>query len=334
MLKSPQHDQPRVRRQLGAASRPAAARASSLYSYLSEPTVWPLGTYRLTTRTPPTLAASTRRCGSSSRACRAPRRASARARQQRHAVVGLLPGGHALVAGCRQLGGREGVVGQLGFLQRDHVRRRRAPSQSSSCGRRTRSELTFQVAIRTGHRAARQASPASDAVQLSSGCDVRLAAAELDEGLERIAAAAAREDAVEEALRRGAVEDAALLEGREGVGRQHLGPLVAVVAGRVAAGEDVAEAVREAVPLRHRHHRHLGAHLGEDLVARAPPRAGSYSACRRKSNSANSTWRSVCSPAWKLRVAMQRAPAASAGSGAPVAAVRGRCAPAPPGSQA
>ena len=44
-----------------------------------------------------------------------------------------------------------------------------------------------------------------------------------------------------------AVEHAGLLERRERVGREHLGPLVAVVAGRVAAAEDVAEPVREAV---------------------------------------------------------------------------------------
>ena len=33
-----------------------------------------------------------------------------------------------------------------------------------------------------------------------------------------------------------------------------------------------------------------------------PPRSGEYSACKRKSNSANSSWRIICSPAWKLRV--------------------------------
>ena len=38
-----------------------------------------------------------------------------------------------------------------------------------------------------------------------------------------------------------------LLERIEGVGGQHLGPLVAVVAGRVAAREDVGEGAQEAV---------------------------------------------------------------------------------------
>ena len=72
----------------------------------------------------------------------------------------------------------------------------------------------------------------------------RLAAAEGAEHLQRMAAAAERQHRVAEAAagrgdRRGVVEPG-LLEGREGVGGQHLGPLVAVVAGRVAAREDVA----------------------------------------------------------------------------------------------
>ena len=94
---------------------------------------------------------------------------------------------------------------------------------------------------------------------------VRPAAAELDEGLERVAAAAAAQDRVEEALRRGVVEHPAFLEGRESVRRQHLRPLVTVVTGSVAAGEDVSEAVREAVPLGHRHDGDFGAHLAQDL---------------------------------------------------------------------
>src|SRR6185437_9878901 len=95
------------------------------------------------------------------------------------------------------------------------------------------------------------------AVLHQQGADLRAAAAELDESFQGIPAAAPREDGIEEALRGGVVEDAPLLEGGEGVGGQDLGPLVAVVPGGVAAGEDVPEAVGEAVPLRCGHHRHL-----------------------------------------------------------------------------
>src|SRR5262245_28549300 len=69
--------------------------------------------------------------------------------------------------------------------------------------------------------------------------DLRLASAEFDERLHRIAAAAALEDRLLEPVRGSGVEDAVLLKRAERVGRQHLGPLVAVVTGRVAAREDV-----------------------------------------------------------------------------------------------
>ena len=98
--------------------------------------------------------------------------------------------------------------------------------------------------------------------------DLGLAAAEGLEGFQRRAAAAHCQDLAPEALASLGVEQAALaraglLEGGEGVGRQHLGPLVAVVARRVAAGEDVREAVREAVPGGRDHHRDFLAHLVE-----------------------------------------------------------------------
>src|SRR3954465_4199386 len=41
--------------------------------------------------------------------------------------------------------------------------------------------------------------------------------------------------------------EARFAEGRERVGAQHLGPLVAVIASRVASGEDVREAAEEAI---------------------------------------------------------------------------------------
>src|SRR5262245_17562235 len=87
------------------------------------------------------------------------------------------------------------------------------------------------------------------------GVAFRSPTAEGLEGLQRGARAADRQHFACEAFAGLAVEHAAellagFLEGGEGVGGQHLGPLVAVVAGRVAAREDVAEAVREAVPGR------------------------------------------------------------------------------------
>ena len=51
------------------------------------------------------------------------------------------------------------------------------------------------------------------------------------------------------------------LEGGVGVGTEHLGPFVAVVARGIAAGEDVAEAVRNARERGHGQHGHFGAHL-------------------------------------------------------------------------
>src|ERR1700722_11686827 len=106
----------------------------------------------------------------------------------------------------------------------------------------------------------------SDTVLLEQRRDLRLAAAKLDERLERIAAAATRQDAVEKAPRGGAIKRPALDERRKRVRRQYLGPFIAVVAGGVATGKDVAEAVRVAIPLRHRHHRHFVPHLIQDLV--------------------------------------------------------------------
>jgi len=103
-------------------------------------------------------------------------------------------------------------------------------------------------------------------VQLKERPDIRLAAAELDEGRERIAASAARENAVEKALRRLPIEGTGFPEGREGIGGQDLGPLVAVVAGGIAASKDVREAVRVAVPLGHARDRDRRTHLGQQGV--------------------------------------------------------------------
>ena len=63
----------------------------------------------------------------------------------------------------------------------------------------------------------------------------------------------------------GAVEHAFFLELGEGIGAQHFGPLVAVVTGRVTAGEDVREAIGEAVVGRWTQHRDFLADAFEHL---------------------------------------------------------------------
>ena len=70
----------------------------------------------------------------------------AAAREDRDAVIGLLPEHARLVARRLELGVRELVVLELELLQADDVGRDRA-SQSRRCGSRTFSELTFHVAI-------------------------------------------------------------------------------------------------------------------------------------------------------------------------------------------
>src|SRR3954471_9090662 len=79
----------------------------------------------------------------------------------------------------------------------------------------------------------------------------RLAAAKRAERFGRWTAAAHRKDFLPETLAGLRIEHAArhagLLERAVGVGGKHLRPLVAVIAGRIAAAEDVRERVREAV---------------------------------------------------------------------------------------
>ncbi len=80
-----------------------------------------------------------------------------------------------------------------------------------------------------------------DAIALEEGVDGGLLTAEaLIEG-HGVLGAALGEDAVAEAAGRGTVEDAVVLEYAEGVGLEHFGPLIAVVAGRIAARHDVGE---------------------------------------------------------------------------------------------
>src|SRR6188508_1316144 len=125
-------------------------------------------------------------------------------------------------------------------------------------------------------------SPAADApVFIRSGrqpelaqewFDLGSAAAELDEGLHGVAAPAALEDRLQEASCGADVVNAVLLECAEGIGGENLGPLVAVVARRIAAGEHVLEAVRKAVEGRRGHDRDFGTYLGQRLGNARPLR--------------------------------------------------------------
>src|SRR6202521_5488348 len=101
--------------------------------------------------------------------------------------------------------------------------------------------------------------------------DLRLAPAESDEGFEGRAAAAGAKHLTAEAFTDLGVEHSALLERAIGVRRKDLGPLVAVVARGIAAGEDVGELVGKAAVCARRNHRDLRANLreqGEDVVLR------------------------------------------------------------------
>src|SRR5579872_5337698 len=82
-----------------------------------------------------------------------------------------------------------------------------------------------------------------DSVLTQQRCHLGLAATKFHEGLQGLARAAARENAVEKTARRGQIEGTALEECAEGVGGQHLGPLIAVIARRIASGKNVREAV-------------------------------------------------------------------------------------------
>ncbi|KAF1858236.1 hypothetical protein Lal_00014736 [Lupinus albus] len=103
--------------------------------------------------------------------------------------------------------------------------------------------------------------------------DLRFAAAEGLERVERRARAAHGQDLAVEALarlveQRSAARFDGFLERRIRVRRQHLGPLVAVIAGRVAAREDVAERMLEAVERRRDQDGELVAHVVDEVLHR------------------------------------------------------------------
>lgn len=70
----------------------------------------------------------------------------------------------------------------------------------------------------------------------------------------------------------GAMEYAVFFEQRTGVRRQHLGPLVAAVAGAIATGRDLRESMRETGEARSLQHPKLLAHPVQYVVYAAPQR--------------------------------------------------------------
>ncbi len=94
------------------------------------------------------------------------------------------------------------------------------------------------------------------ALVAQEGVDARFAAPEGFEGLEGGAAAADFQDLLTEASTGfgagGTVRRCGFFKGCIGIGLQHFGPFVAVVAGAVATGKDMAEAVRHAAEFGHR----------------------------------------------------------------------------------
>ena len=79
-----------------------------------------------------------------------------------------------------------------------------------------------------------------------------------------------------------AVAAAGFLEGLEGVGGEHFGPLVAVVARRIAAAEDVREALREAVPLGREPRPRLRGARRRSVAAPCALPSGSNSLCSKQ----------------------------------------------------
>src|SRR5690349_9354355 len=151
------------------------------------------------------------------------------------------------------------------------MRRRRAHSRATTRAtarpeRAGCSRSTWRWRTRPGARYRRRPRSLDEALLPEQRVHIRRPAAEVDEGVERLLRSALRQDGVEEALRDALVEHALFLEGREGIGAEHFGPLVAVVTRRVAASEDVAEVVWHAIELGQCEDGHLIAHLAEDLA--------------------------------------------------------------------
>src|SRR6185312_4595915 len=115
-------------------------------------------------------------------------------------------------------------------------------------------------ATKRGRRAA-----SNQPMTSQQGLGFRLAAAKGDEALQRRPARANCQHLAAEALAAVAVDDVVLGKGGKRVGAEQFGPQVAVVAGCITAGKDVAEALREALPSWRVQHRDLVAHCLQDL---------------------------------------------------------------------
>src|SRR5690554_1775197 len=92
-----------------------------------------------------------------------------------------------------------------------------------------------------------------------------LPAPERDVRVHDVTAAANLEDLLAKARRRPLVEYARLFEGGKCVRRKNLCPLVTVVTGRVSAGKNVGEAVRQAVVAGMPDQGHVAANLVQDI---------------------------------------------------------------------
>src|SRR5690606_5015539 len=91
---------------------------------------------------------------------------------------------------------------------------------------------------------------AFDAVMRQHGVQLRLAATEAFEQFHRLLRTTARQDVIKERLAGFAVEDPLFFEAGVRIRCQHVGPQVAVVPCRIAAGKNMAEGMRETAPCR------------------------------------------------------------------------------------
>ena len=111
---------------------------------------------------------------------------------------------------------------------------------------------------------------------------------------------------------------AGFFEGFEGVGVEHFGPEVAVVAGGVAAREDVLE-VRGAVA-HHHHRRACPSRRARPSRGRATSRSSAASSrWRSRSTSAEAVYSTVAKP-WLKRRAARTLSSSASGIGSPVSA--------------
>src|SRR5437773_2425538 len=102
---------------------------------------------------------------------------------------------------------------------------------------------------------------------------LRRASPECHKRLECRPATASRKHLIPESGAHGGRQDALFLEDAVGVGGEHLGPFVAVIAGGVAAVEDMSEAVDGTIVIRTRNDGDLASNGCEERFGTLPWRA-------------------------------------------------------------